>query len=141
MADAFSFELVSPEALVLSGEAEEVVVPGVEGYFTVLANHAPFMSSVKPGVVEVKMADGAITQVFVRGGFADVSPAGFTLLAEQAVDLKDFDVAELEQHISDAKEDVSDASSDEKKAKAEARLSQLEQARDAIQLAAGGGSH
>lgn len=141
MAEAFSFELVSPEALVLAGEASEVVVPGVEGYFTVLANHAPFMSSVKPGVVDVKMADGAASQIFVRGGFADVSPSGFTLLAEQAVNLDDYDMAELEQDIQHAKEDVSDAEPGEKKAQAEARLSQLEQAKEAIQLARGGSAH
>ena len=66
MAEPFSFELVSPEALVLSGEASEVVVPGTEGYFTVLANHAPLMSTIKPGVVDVKMADGETSQIFVR---------------------------------------------------------------------------
>ena len=96
MAEPFSFELVSPEALVLSGEASEVVVPGTAGYFTVLANHAPFMSTVKPGVVEVQMADGEKSQIFVRGGFADVSPDGLTLLAEQAISLADFDMNELE---------------------------------------------
>ena len=59
MAEAFAFELVSPEALILSGEADEVVVHGTEGYFTVMAHHAPFMSTVKPGVIDVKLADGA----------------------------------------------------------------------------------
>lgn len=137
MAEPFSFELVSPEALVLSGEASEVVVPGTEGYFTVLANHAPFMSTVKPGVVDVKMADGETSQIFVRGGFADVSPSGFTLLAEQAVSLVDFDMDDLEMQIKNAKEDVSDADSDEKKAAAQAVLDQLEESREAIKLATG----
>ncbi|MEL7429980.1 MAG: F0F1 ATP synthase subunit epsilon [Pseudomonadota bacterium] len=140
MAEAFQFELVSPEALVLSGDAHEVVVPGKEGYFTVLANHAPFMSSVKPGVVDVVMADGAKSQIFVRGGFADVSPSGFTLLAEQAVPLKDFDMAELDRQIVDAGEDVRDADG-EKKVAAQARLAQLEEARDAVKLATGSGAH
>ena len=136
MAEAFAFELVSPEALVLSGDAHEVVVPGNEGYFTVLANHAPFLSSVKPGVVDVVMADGEKSQIFVRGGFADVSPSGFTLLAEQAVALSEFDMAELEQNIQDAREDVNDAEG-EKKAVAQARLAQLEEAREAVKLAGG----
>lgn len=140
MAQAFAFELVSPEALVLSGEANEVVVPGNEGYFTVLANHAPFMSSVKPGVVDVVMADGTASKIFVRGGFADVSPSGFTLLAEQAVDLKDFDMSDLEQQIQNAKEDVADADG-EKKVAASAVLAQLEEAREAVKLATGGSSH
>ena len=140
MADAFAFELVSPEALVLSGEASEVVVPGSEGYFTVMANHAPFMSTVKPGVVDVKMADGVTNQIFVRGGFADVSPSGFTLLAEQAVDLEDFDMSDLEQQIANAKEDVADAEGDKKAAAGEV-LAQLEEARDAVLMATGGSSH
>ncbi|MEM9332032.1 MAG: F0F1 ATP synthase subunit epsilon [Pseudomonadota bacterium] len=138
---AFAFELVSPEALVLSGEASEVVVPGTEGYFTVLANHAPFMSTVKPGVVAVKMANGDTNQIFVRGGFADVSPSGFTLLAEQAVSLADFNMEDLDAQIQNAKEDLADADSDEKKAKAEAALAQLEESREAIKLATGGSSH
>ncbi len=139
MAEPFSFELVSPEALVLSGEAAEVVVPGTEGYFTVLANHAPFMSTVKPGVVDVKMADGETSQIFVRGGFADVSPSGFTLLAEQAVFLADFDMADLESQIKNAQEDVSDADTDDKKAAAQSALARLEESREAIKLATGGG--
>ncbi|MEM7214653.1 MAG: F0F1 ATP synthase subunit epsilon [Pseudomonadota bacterium] len=141
MTEAFAFELVSPEALVLSGEASEVVVPGTEGYFTVLANHAPFMSTVKPGVVDVKMADGETNQIFVRGGFADVSPSGFTLLAEQAISLADFNMDDLEAQIQNAREDVSDAATDEKKAQAETALAQLEESREAIRLATGGSAH
>ncbi|MGI9350141.1 MAG: F0F1 ATP synthase subunit epsilon [Rhizobiaceae bacterium] len=141
MAEPFSFELVSPEALVLSGEASEVVVPGTEGYFTVLANHAPFMSTVKPGVVDVKMADGETSQIFVRGGFADVSPSGFTLLAEQAVSLADFNMDDLESQIQDAREDVADADTDEKKAAAQSALDLLEESREAIRVATGSSSH
>ena len=141
MAEAFTFELVSPEALVLSGDANEVVVPGNEGYFTVLANHAPFMSSVKPGVVDVTMADGSASQIFVRGGFADVSPSGFTRLAEQAVSLSDFNMDDLEAQIQNAREDVADADTEEKKAAAEAALSQLEESREAIKQATGGAAH
>ena len=141
MAEPFAFELVSPEALVLSGEASEVVVPGTEGYFTVLANHAPFMATVKPGVVEVQMADGEKSQIFVRGGFADVSPDGLTLLAEQAVSLADFDMSELESQIKNASDDVSDADTDEKREKAQAVLTQLEESREVIRLATGGVAH
>jgi len=134
MAEAFAFELVSPEALVLGGEASEVVVPGAEGYFTVMANHSPLMTTVKPGVVDVKMSDGVTKQVFVRGGFADVSPSGFTLLAEQATMIEDFDMEQLEQAIQDAREDVADSEGD-KKAKAEAILSQLEESKLAVEMA------
>ena len=67
MADAFPFELVSPEKQLVSGEATQVVVPGAEGQFTVLANHAPFLSTLKPGILEVTMADGGTDRIFVRG--------------------------------------------------------------------------
>lgn len=136
MSEAFSFELVSPEALVLGGEASEVVVPGSEGYFTVLAKHSPFMTTVKPGIVDVKMSDGEAKQIFVRGGFADVSPDGFTLLAEEATMLEDFDLEKLEQSIQDARDDVKDSEGD-KKEKAEALLAQLEECKQAVSSAKG----
>lgn len=132
MAEPFNFELVSPEKLLLSENALQVVVPGSEGYFTVMANHAPLMSTVKPGVVEVTLEDGDAKRIFVRGGFADVSPNGFTLLAEQADDLADYDLAELDQHIQDAREDVQDANDEAKKQKAQHVLNQLEEAKAAI---------
>lgn len=134
MTEAFSFELVSPEALVLGGEASEVVVPGAEGYFTVMANHSPFMTTVKPGIVDVKMSDGEAKRIFVRGGFADVSPAGFTLLAEQATMLEDFNMEELDQEIESAREAVK-ASEGDKKSKAEAALAQLEDSKTAVTMA------
>ena len=134
MSEAFSFELVSPEALVLGGEASEVVVPGSEGYFTVLAKHSPFMTTVKPGIVDVKLSDGEAKRIFVRGGFADVSPDGFTLLAEQATMLEDFNMEELDQDIQAARDDVKD-SDGEKKAKAEAVLAQLEDSKAAVEAA------
>jgi len=137
MADSFHFELVSPEAAVLSGEAKEVVVPGTEGYFTVLPNHAPFMSTVKPGIVEVQMEGEAKRKIFVRGGFADVSPSGFTLLAEQAMALEDFNDEDLEQQIQDAREDLEDAKGDEARERAILALSQLEESKTAILLARG----
>ena len=86
MADnAVQFELVSPEKLLLSEEVEMVVVPGAEGDFGVLANHAPFMTTLREGKVTVK--DGATTKVFdIQGGFADVGPDGLTILAEHAVE-------------------------------------------------------
>lgn len=134
MSEAFSFELVSPEALVLGGEASEVVVPGAEGYFTVLANHSPFMTTVKPGIVDVKMSDGEAKRIFVRGGFADVSPTGFTLLAEQATMLEDVNMEELDADISAAREAVAISEGD-KKVKAETKLAQLEDSKTAISMA------
>ena len=92
---AFHFELVSPEKLLFSGEVDSVVAPGADGQFTVLASHAPVMTTLKPGVVTIAAAGGR-EKLFVRGGFADVSAKGFTILAEQAIAIKDLDVAKLD---------------------------------------------
>ncbi len=125
MAEAFKFELVSPERLLVSEQVESVVIPGTEGEMTVMANHAPVMTTVKPGVVTVKTAAGAEERYVVFGGFADIVPAGCTLLAESAVAVKDIDRAELTRRIKDATDDAADAKGDEGKAKAEAYLNHL----------------
>ena len=81
----FHFELVSPDQISFSGEVDQVDVPGSEGDFGVLAGHAPFMTTLKQGPVRVH-SDGRITVYDVRGGFADVTPDGLTVLAEHAVE-------------------------------------------------------
>ena len=83
MAAKLRFSLVSPERELFSGDVDQVDAPGSEGDFGVLAGHAPFMTTLKEG--RVKAYDGDETLVFeVRGGFADVTPAGLTILAEHA---------------------------------------------------------
>lgn len=133
MADAFTFELVSPEKLIFSGDATEVMVPGSEGYFTVMNNHAPFMSTVKPGVVEAKLADGAEMKIFVKGGLADVSPNGFTLLAEQAVEVAAMDKAMMDDQISAAEADLEAAIEDKKQA-AQEKVDQLKEVKASLGL-------
>jgi F-type H+-transporting ATPase subunit epsilon len=124
--DTFPFELVSPERLLISEDVEHVVVPGVEGEFGVLAHHAPFMSTLKPGIVKVFRSEGGEpTRLFVRGGFADVNPRGLTILADEAIPLEEFDVAKLDAAIQDASEDVNDAATDAARHKAQERLDRL----------------
>ena len=130
---AFHFELVSPERLIFSGEVEQVVVPGSEGVFTVLANHAPMMSTIRPGVIEVTTS-GAANKLFVRGGFADVSPKGLTILAEQAVPLAELDSAKIDAELRAAEEDLEDASTDATRAAAALRRDQLREMRAALNL-------
>jgi len=125
---AFHFELVSPERLLFSGEVESVVAPGADGQFTVLAHHAPVMTTLKAGVVTINGDE----KLFVRGGFADVSAKGFTILAQQAIAVKDIDAAKLEQDIKNAREDVSDAKTDEARREASDKLQQLLELRAAI---------
>ena len=131
MADPFQFELVSPERLLLSGMVEEVVVPGSEGYFTVLKGHAPFMSTMKPGVVEVKRGEGDV-RIFVRGGFADVNGVGLTILAEQAIMVDEVVAAMLAQEVQNAEEDVTDAKDGAARDAAALRLYQLKEVQAAL---------
>jgi F-type H+-transporting ATPase subunit epsilon len=131
---AFHFELVSPEKLLFSGEVESVVAPGVDGQFTVLKDHAPVMTVLKAGVVEVSEGAGKSEKLFVRGGFADVNASGFTILAEKAVPLAELDRAQLDAEIKNAQDDVSDAKSEEARAAANTKLAQLQEMRAALSL-------
>ena len=128
---AFHFELVSPEKLLFSGDVDSVVAPGADGQFTVLAHHAPVMTTLRPGVVTIGSSAGS-EKLFVRGGFADVSARGFTILAEQAIALKDIDVAKLDQDIKNAREDAHDAKTDEARRAASDKLAQLLELRAAV---------
>jgi F-type H+-transporting ATPase subunit epsilon len=123
MADApvnatFQFELVSPEKILVSEEAKMVVVPGTEGDFGVLAQHAPLLSSIRPGVVSVTPANGETRKIFVAGGFADVTPALLSLLAEEAIDVKDLDKSKLELALKNLEDDLGFAKDDAVKAAA-----------------------
>ena len=87
-----TFELVSPERLLLSQQVDMVVVPGSEGLFAVLIGHTPLISTLKPGVIEVYDGGGIVERIFVAGGFAEATPTGCTVLAETALK-----VAEIER--------------------------------------------
>jgi F-type H+-transporting ATPase subunit epsilon len=132
MADAFNFELVSPERLLFSEQVTSVVVPGSDGYFTVMANHAPLMSTIKPGVVEITLADGGLQKLFVRGGFADVAGTSFTLLAEQAMPVEELNAEAIAAQIKDAEEDLADSRTEAKKHAAELKLNQLRELKEAL---------
>ena len=125
MADTFKFELVSPERLLLSADAVEVTVPGTEGEFGVLADHAAVMSTLRPGLIKAKFADGNETSFFVRGGFADVSSNGLTLLAEHAVPEAEFDAGAMEEQLNEARAALKAAYTDEKREKAQNLINQL----------------
>lgn len=132
MAESFQFELVSPERLLVSAQVEQVVIPGTEGEMTVLADHAPAMTTIKPGVVTVRSTGGQEERYVVFGGFADIVPAGCTLLAESAVRVGDVDREDLARRIQDAREDAADAKDDQSRAKAEQFLNNLATLQDAV---------
>lgn len=131
MADTLHFSLVSPERELFSGDVKQVDAPGVEGEFGVLPKHAPFMTVLKPGVVRIH-EDNGVTPVFVRGGFADVTPAGLTILAEEAVRIADVDAANLDAEIAKVRSDASDPGDETRRKRAAERLAYLEALRAAL---------
>jgi F-type H+-transporting ATPase subunit epsilon len=128
----FQFDLVSPEKLLFSGEVDQVDVPGSEGDFGVLAGHAPLVTTVRPGVL-VMYREGGELRVVINGGFAEVNPAGLTVLADMAVPVEEFDRDLLAGVIKDTEEDVGDATDDWKRDKLANKLAQLK----ALQAALG----
>jgi F-type H+-transporting ATPase subunit epsilon len=125
MAEGLKIEIVSPERLVLSETVVSVTVPGTEGYFTVMDDHAPFMTTLKPGFITVTKTGGASDVYFVKGGFADVSSTGLTILAEQSVPFTEFDHADLAAQIKAAEEELNRAATPEDKTYAQEVVSGL----------------
>lgn len=121
MIDNVEFELVSPEKLLISKAVDMVVVPGEEGDFGVLPRHSPMLSTVRPGVIEVYEGGEVTDRIFVAGGFAEVTPARCTVLAERAMPVADIDRARAQQELSDARDDALDAKTDEEREIAEKR--------------------
>jgi len=116
MADV-KVEIVAPERLLVSETAQSVTVPGTDGYFTVLGEHAPLMTTLRPGFITAVV--GNASQVFfVRGGFADVAPEGLTILAEQALPLAEFDPASIDGDLQGAELALAAASTPEEKSAA-----------------------
>ncbi len=134
MADTFTFELVSPEQLLISEDVESVLVPGSEGDFQVLPNHAPVLSTLRPGLLDVVLPGGKEQRIFVRGGFAEAGPDSLTVLAQNAIDSADLNKSALAQEIKDAEEDVNDAKDDQTRDKAQDILDRLKLVRDTLGL-------
>jgi F-type H+-transporting ATPase subunit epsilon len=116
MADKVEFELVSPERLILSQAVDMVVVPGAEGDFGVLPGHALFLSTVRPGIIAVHNEGAVRERIFVGGGFAEVTPERCTVLADEAVPVKDIDRAAVEGRLKDLRDDLGDAKTEEERA-------------------------
>jgi F-type H+-transporting ATPase subunit epsilon len=125
MADNFNFELVSPERRLLSEMVTEVVIPATEGEMTVMAHHAPVMTTIKPGIVSVRSANGSKQDYVVFGGFADILPTGCTLLAESAVAVEDLSKDELTLRIEAAKSELEDVLSPEHRSRLEHLIMEL----------------
>lgn len=133
MAERFHFELVTPERLLIDIEAAHVVVPGEDGEFGVLPGHAPVMSALRPGIVQVEEHEGdAPRRLFVPGGFAEVTAERLTLLAEDAIDPAGVDAADLDRRIRDAEEDAAEAKDEVVRHRAEDSLLWMRALREEI---------
>jgi F-type H+-transporting ATPase subunit epsilon len=112
------FELVSPARLLFSGDVASVIIPGTEGEMTILPQHAPVLSTLRPGIVTVAKDGGTSEKIFVRGGFAEVNAKGLTVLAETAIPMAELDASAMSAQIKTAEEEVAASKDDEGKRKA-----------------------
>ena len=115
-------DIITPEKILYSAEAQMVVVPGTLGDFGVLPGHAPFVSTIRPGIITIDTLDGQQRRMAVIGGLAEVVPERCTVLAEYAVDCSGLTQADVAARIEKAKEDIAVADTDTQKALAEKLL-------------------
>lgn len=122
MAEKIKFELVSPAKLLISESVDMVVVPGSEGDFGALALHAPMITTVRPGVIDVHNDGKVGKRIFVAGGFAEVNEERVTVLAEEAIPVADITADMASARLQDAREAIADAKTDAEKAAANQRM-------------------
>jgi F-type H+-transporting ATPase subunit epsilon len=124
MAGTFKFELVSPERILLSMDADQVVVPGADGDFAVLAGHAPVITTLRPGVIDVT-AGTTKRRVFVKSGFAEVDPTRLTVLAQKAYNVEDMTAAIVADELKTAEAELASAKDDASRAAADTLVAEL----------------
>jgi len=112
MAEKVEFELVSPERLLVSEPVEMVVVPGSEGDFGALPHHAPMLTAVRPGVIDVYQDGKVKDRIFVAGGFAEVTEVRVTVLAEEAIKVAELDPSDVAARIKMAEQRIEEADGD-----------------------------
>ena len=132
MADKITFDLVSPERLLLSEDADMVTIPGTEGVLGVMAGHMPLITTLRPGVISVDGGAQANQRFVVLGGFAEVTQTKVTVLAEEAIPAAEFDVAALDARIAAATEVMGRAATDAERLTRQAYIDNLEQLRLAL---------
>ena len=123
MAGRVQFELVTPERLMLSETVEMVVVPGTEGNFGVLPGHAPLISTIRPGMIEIYEGQTVRRRIFVVSGLAEVTPERCTVLADEATPLEQVTADQLAERQRAAERDLVDAATDAEKAAAQKAIS------------------
>ena len=109
-----NFDFVSPEESIVSSEVDMVLIPAIEGDAGILPNHAPYMTILRQGIVEVTFEKDNIKQYFVEGGFADVTPQKITILAESSINLTDIDNTALKEELKQIDENILNANESDK---------------------------
>ena len=99
--ETVEFELVSPTKLLASEPVEMVVVPGAEGDIGVLPGHSPLIATIRPGVIDIHEAGKIKDQIFVGGGFVEVSRQRCTILAEEAIPVSEIELAQAEARLTE----------------------------------------
>ena len=127
MAEKVAFELVSPDRLLMSVEADAVAMPGMEGDFGVLPGHAPLISALRAGIIAVEGGSEGPEQVYIAGGFAEVAADRLTVLAEEAVPVDDMDSTDIEQRIQEANDELAGAEDGEQRRLAEGKAGVLQE--------------
>jgi F-type H+-transporting ATPase subunit epsilon len=128
---SFHFDLITPKGFVFSGEVDQVDLPGAEGDFGVLAAHAPFVTTLRPGIVTIH--GGGDVRMVVNGGFVEVGATGLNVLADLAMPVEDFDRAQLAQEIKNIEEDAADTKDERVRDKLVHRLAMLNALAKALQ--------
>ena len=131
MAGKITFDLVSPERLLLSQAVDMVTIPGTEGYMGVVAGHMPLVSTLRAGMINM-LNDGSETRFFIMGGFAEINASKVIVLAEEALPMTEMDLAVLDQRIKGAQEDEIAAKTDAERTKAAHRVDDLKLVRAAF---------
>ncbi len=124
MAGTFKFELVSPERILISGDAEAVALPGIEGDMTIFAGHAPLVSTLRPGIIDVSTG-GTKNRIFVKSGFVEIGPDRVTVLAEKAFDTAELASDWMDGELTIAEADLAAAKDDNSRMLAERAIEQL----------------
>ncbi len=108
MADMMQYDLVSPARRLASGQATAVQIPGTDGDFTAMPNHAPTIATIRPGIVTVQASTGEEKYV-VTGGFAEISPEGASVLAERAMPVSEMTQDAVDEFVDAAKAALANA--------------------------------
>lgn len=132
--ETFQFKLISPERLLFSDAVKEVILPGSDGYLTIMVNHSPMMTRVIPGIIRVKIAEGVEKVFVIFGGYADITFESCSVLVEFVMLIEDLDLQDVERRIVNARSEFERATITERRNKAEDFFYQLISVQDACAL-------